>query len=92
MRRGPPLHSFSILSPSRSKTPSRYARLDALARLARAGREKTGAKRPHLRQTGGLPTCDVADCCELNGKSYKELVKVAQTTGLIIDYNAKQSS
>ena len=31
------------------KTPSRYARLDALARLTRAGREKTGTNRPHLR-------------------------------------------
>jgi hypothetical protein len=50
-----PDHWFSpCLSLRGEKTPSRYTRLDASARLARApGREKTGANRPHLRLDGG---------------------------------------
>ena len=47
-------------------------------RLGVAGREKTGTNRPHRRLDGGrLPTCDVADCYEINGKPHKELVKIA---------------
>ena len=35
---------------------------------ARAGREKTGTNRPHLRLDGGrLPTCDVAACISVVG-------------------------
>jgi hypothetical protein len=51
--------SFSpCLSRRGEKTPTRYARLDALARLGRARREgKTGANRPHRRLDGG--TTDV---------------------------------
>ena len=68
---------FSILSLRGEKTPSRYARLDASARLARAGREKTGANRPHLRLDGGTTDVRCGRLYKLNGKPYKELVKIA---------------
>ena len=64
---------FSVFVPSwrEDAQPLRAAgRLSAFG--ARAGREKTGANRPHRRLDGG-----VADCYVLNGNRYKELVKIA---------------
>jgi hypothetical protein len=59
---------FSVLSLRGEKTPSRSARLDASARLARAGREKTGANRPHRRLDGGTNDKRCGYWNELNGK------------------------
>ena len=58
--------------------PSRYARLDASARLARAPEGKNRREQTTSSARRGATT-DVrcADCYELNGKPYKELVKIA---------------
>ena len=45
-------------------------------RARREGKDRREQTTSSARR-GGLPTCDVADCYKLNGKPYKELVKIA---------------
>jgi hypothetical protein len=69
---------FLHIIPWKRKTPAPRG-WDVSAGLfrARAGREKTGADRPHLQLDGGYYRKRCGLQLKRNGKPYKELVKIA---------------